>query len=43
MAFWVYMLAIKPGGTLNVGVPNDLVRLAYEHRNGLGFTQRCGV
>jgi putative endonuclease len=45
MAFWVYMLASKPGGTLYVGVTNDLIRRAYEHRNGLvaGFTRKYGV
>jgi putative endonuclease len=45
MAFWAYMLASKPGGTLYVGVTNDLIRRAYEHRNGLvaGFTRRYGV
>ena len=45
MAFWVYILASKPGGTIYVGVANDLVRRAYEHRNGLvqGFTRRYGV
>jgi putative endonuclease len=42
---WLYILASKPGGTLYVGVTNDLVRRAYEHRNGLvaGFTKRYGV
>ena len=45
MAFWVYILASKPGGTLYVGVTNDLVRRAFEHREGLvqGFTKRYGV
>jgi putative endonuclease len=45
MSFWVYILASQPGGTLYVGVTNDLVRRIYEHREGLvkGFTKRYGV
>ncbi|MDZ4365932.1 MAG: GIY-YIG nuclease family protein [Afipia sp.] len=45
MSYWVYMLASGPGGTLYVGVTNDLVRRVYEHREGLadGFTKRYSV
>ena len=45
MAFWVYILASKPGGTLCVGVTNNLIRRAFEHREGLvkGFTKRYGI
>jgi putative endonuclease len=45
MSYWVYILASGPGGTLYVGVTNDLVRRTYEHREGLapGFTKKYGV
>jgi putative endonuclease len=45
MSYWVYILASGPGGTLYVGVTNDLVRRIYEHCEGLaaGFTKRYGV
>jgi putative endonuclease len=45
MSYWVYILASAPGGTLYVGVTNDLVRRTYEHREGLanGFTRKYGV
>jgi putative endonuclease len=45
MIFWVYILASHPGGTLYVGVTNDLIRRIFEHREGLaeGFTKRYGV
>jgi len=45
MGFWVYILANRQGGTLYVGVTNDLVRRAFEHREGLipGFTKRYGI
>jgi putative endonuclease len=45
MNYWVYILPSAPGGTLYVGVTNDLVRRTYEHREGLakGFTKKYGV
>ena len=45
MAGWVYILASRPGGTLYVGVTNDLVRRIHEHREGIvdGFTRTYGV
>src|ERR1700733_11535356 len=43
--FYVYILASAMYGTLYIGVTNDLVRRAWEHRENLveGFTQRYGV
>ena len=45
MTYWVYILASKPGGTLYVGVTNNLVRRVYEHREGLAesFTKRYHI
>jgi len=45
MSYWVYILASRPFGTLYVGVTNDVVRRAYEHREGLidGFTKQHSV
>jgi putative endonuclease len=43
--YYVYILASKIGGTLYIGVTNNLVRRVYEHREKLaeGFTQKYGV
>ena len=42
-SYWVYILASKIGGTLYIGVTNDLVRRVYEHQEGLaeGFTTKA--
>ncbi len=44
-AYYVYLLASQRNGTLYIGVTNDLVRRAWEHREGmvLGFTKKYGV
>ncbi len=39
--FYVYMLASKTGGTIYIGVTNNLVRRCFEHRSKSisGFTK----
>ena len=45
MSFFVYMLVSKRNGTLYVGMTDDLVKRAWQHRaNALpGFTRRYNV
>ncbi|MCJ9429141.1 GIY-YIG nuclease family protein [Kordiimonas marina] len=45
MTYHVYMLASKPGGTLYIGVTNDIARRMEEHRTGQGsaFVKQYGV
>jgi putative endonuclease len=43
--YYVYILASKIGGTLYIGVTNNLVRRVFEHREKLaeGFTKKYAV
>jgi putative endonuclease len=44
-AYFVYILASKPNGTLYVGITNDLIGRVAEHRDGVvpGFTKRHDI
>jgi putative endonuclease len=33
---WVYILTNRPNGTSYIGVTNDIVRRAWEHRSSVG-------
>jgi len=43
--YWVYILASRIGGTLYVGVTNDLLPRTYEHRSDelAGFSKQYAV
>ena len=45
MSFWVYILASRRNGTLYIGMTDNLVRRAWEHRTGTipGFTREYGI
>jgi putative endonuclease len=45
MSFFVYILASGRNGTLYIGMTDNLVRRAWEHRTGAvpGFTRKYGV
>jgi putative endonuclease len=44
-SYYVYILASRTGGTLYVGVTNDLIRRIYDHKSKSteGFTEKYDV
>ena len=44
-AYYVYILASKKNGTLYIGMTSDLIKRAFEHKEGLveGFTKKYNV
>jgi putative endonuclease len=44
-SFYVYILASRAGGTLYIGVTNDLVRRVFEHRlkSVKSFTEKYNI
>jgi len=43
--YYVYIMASKKDGTLYIGITNNLIRRAHEHKNDLveGFTKKYDI